>query len=65
MCKFCANAGGEQPIQRQQLLVQYKQQANPLYNAQLYPLHLWLAGYDKNEKYAAKIKPMETRIYRK
>ncbi len=30
LCKFYANAGGKQPIQRQQLLVRYKQQANPL-----------------------------------
>jgi hypothetical protein len=28
--KFYTNAGGRQPIQRQPLLVQYKQQANPL-----------------------------------
>jgi hypothetical protein len=30
LCKFYANAGGKRPIQRQPLLVQYKQQANPL-----------------------------------
>jgi hypothetical protein len=30
LCKFYANAGGKQPIQRQLLLVQYKQLANPL-----------------------------------
>jgi hypothetical protein len=30
LCKFYANAGGKQPIQRQPLLEQYKQQANPL-----------------------------------
>jgi hypothetical protein len=29
LCKFYANAG-KRPIQRQSLLVQYKQQANPL-----------------------------------
>ena len=30
LCKFYANAGGKRPIQRQPLLLQYKQQANPL-----------------------------------
>jgi hypothetical protein len=30
LCKFYANVGGKQPMQRQLLLVQYKQQANPL-----------------------------------
>jgi hypothetical protein len=30
LCKFYANAEGKRPIQRQQLLVQYKHQANPL-----------------------------------
>jgi hypothetical protein len=30
LCKFYANVGGKQPIQRQLLLVQYKQQANPI-----------------------------------
>ncbi len=30
LCKFYANAGGTQPIQHQLLLVQNKQQANPL-----------------------------------
>jgi hypothetical protein len=30
LCKFYADAGGKQQIQRQLLLVQYKQQANPL-----------------------------------
>ncbi len=29
ICKFYANAGGKLQIQRQPLLVQYKQQANP------------------------------------
>jgi hypothetical protein len=29
LCKLYANAGGKQQIQRQLLLVQYKQQANP------------------------------------
>jgi hypothetical protein len=31
LCKFYANAGGKQPIQRKLLLVQYKQQANLLF----------------------------------
>jgi hypothetical protein len=31
LCEFCANAGGKkQPIERQLLVVQYKQQASPL-----------------------------------
>jgi hypothetical protein len=30
LCKFYAKAAGKRPIQRQQLLVQYKEQANPL-----------------------------------
>jgi hypothetical protein len=30
LCKFYGSAGGKRPIQRQLLLVQYKQQANPL-----------------------------------
>jgi hypothetical protein len=30
LCKLYANAGGKRQIQRQQRLVQYKQQANPL-----------------------------------
>jgi hypothetical protein len=30
LCKLFANAGGQRQIQRQLLLVQYKQQANPL-----------------------------------
>jgi hypothetical protein len=30
LCKFCANARGKRTIQRQPLLVQYKQQASPL-----------------------------------
>jgi hypothetical protein len=30
LCKFYANAGGKRTIQGQPLLVQYKQQANPL-----------------------------------
>jgi hypothetical protein len=30
LCKYYDNAGGKQPIQRQPLLLQQKQQANPL-----------------------------------
>jgi hypothetical protein len=30
LCKFYANEGGKQPLQRQILLVQYEQQANPI-----------------------------------
>jgi hypothetical protein len=36
LCKFYADAGGKQPIQRQPLLVQYKQQANPLLSMNRY-----------------------------
>jgi hypothetical protein len=36
LCKFYADAGGKQPIQRQPLLVQYKQQANPLLSMNSY-----------------------------
>ncbi len=31
LCKFYANAGGKRPIQRQPLLMQYKHQADLLY----------------------------------
>jgi hypothetical protein len=31
LCKFKANARGKRPIQRQPLFVQYKQQANQLF----------------------------------
>jgi hypothetical protein len=30
LCKFYANTAGKRPIHRQPLLMQYKQQANPL-----------------------------------
>jgi hypothetical protein len=36
LCKFCANAGGKQPIQRQPFLVQYKIHGNPLLSVNLY-----------------------------
>jgi hypothetical protein len=49
LCKFYVNAGGKQPIQRQLLLVQYKQQANPLL-----PIHnytsLVISRNDKNKQ---------------
>jgi hypothetical protein len=35
----CANAGGKRPKQRQPLLVQYKQQANPLLSINNYILY--------------------------
>jgi hypothetical protein len=48
LCKFYTNRGGKLPIhvQRQTLLVQYKQQANPLLSMHNYT-HLWLAGITK------------------
>jgi hypothetical protein len=46
LCKFYANTGGKQSIQRQLLLVQYKHQANPLLSMANYsPL-----GISKNDK---------------
>ncbi len=44
--KFYANSGGKQPIQRQPLLVHYKQQANPLLPTQNYT-SLVVTGNDK------------------
>jgi hypothetical protein len=65
--KFYANAGGKLPIQRQPLLVQYKQQrqANPLLSMHItVPIHhLRLVGITK--KAANIIKPTKTRICRK
>jgi hypothetical protein len=49
LCKFYANAGGKRPIQRQPLLVQYKQQANPLLSMNNYT-PLGLAGMTKNKQ---------------
>ncbi len=49
LCKFYANAGGTQPIQRQLLLVQYKQQANPLQSTQNYT-PLLISRNDKNKQ---------------
>ncbi len=49
LCKFYANAGGKQPIQRQLLLVQYKQQANPLLLTHNYT-PLVISRNDKNKQ---------------
>jgi hypothetical protein len=49
LCKFYSNAGGKQPIQRQLLLVQYKQQANPLFSMHNYA-PLVISGIDKKNK---------------
>ncbi len=51
LCKFYANAERKQPIQRQLLLVQYRQQANPLVSIHNYtPLVI-----SRNDKKAANI----------
>jgi hypothetical protein len=47
--KFYANAGGRQPIQCQPLLVQYKQQANPLLSMNNYT-PLVISWNDKNKQ---------------
>jgi hypothetical protein len=47
--KFYANAGGKQPIQRQLLLVQYRQQANPLLSMNNYT-PLVISGNDTNKQ---------------
>jgi hypothetical protein len=49
LCKFYAKAGGKQPIQRYLLLVQYKQQANPLLSMHNYT-PLVIRGNDKNKQ---------------
>jgi hypothetical protein len=49
LCKFFANVGEKRPIQRQPLLVQYKQQANPLLSTHNYT-PLVISGNDKFEK---------------
>jgi hypothetical protein len=56
LCKFYANAGGKQQIQRQLLLVQCKQQANPLLSMNNYT-PLVISMNEKN-------KPTQTSIYR-
>jgi hypothetical protein len=47
--KFYANTGGKRPIQRQPLLVQYKQQANPHLSLHNYT-PLVISGNDKNKQ---------------
>jgi hypothetical protein len=49
LCKFYANAGGKQPIQRHPLLVLYKQQANPLLSMTI-NTPLMISGSDKNKQ---------------
>jgi hypothetical protein len=49
LCKFYANAGGKQPIQRNLLLVQCKQQANPFLLAHNYT-PLVISRNDKNDQ---------------
>jgi hypothetical protein len=48
LCKFYANAGGKRPMQRQPLLVQYKQ-ANPLLSMNNFT-PLVISGNDKNKQ---------------
>jgi hypothetical protein len=62
LCKFFDNAGGKQQIQRQLLLVQYKQQANPLLSMNNYT-PLVVSRNDKNKQLAI-IKPKQTSINR-
>jgi len=49
LCKFYANTGGKQPIQRQLLLVQYKLQANPHLSVHNYT-PLMISRNDKNKQ---------------
>jgi hypothetical protein len=49
LCKFYANVGGKRPIQRQPLLMQYKQQANPLLSTHNYT-PLAISRNEKNEQ---------------
>jgi hypothetical protein len=49
LCKFYANAGGKRSIQRQPLLVQYQQQANPLLSMNNYT-PLVISWNDKNKQ---------------
>ena len=55
LCKFYANPGGKLPIQRQLLLVQYKQEANPLLLHNYTPL---VIGKNDKNKQLTIIKPM-------
>jgi hypothetical protein len=49
LCKFYANAGGKRPIQRQPLLLQHKQEVNPLLSMHNYT-PLVISGNDKNKQ---------------
>jgi hypothetical protein len=49
LCKFYANAGGKRQIQRKPLLMQYKQQANPLLSMHYYTPFV-ISGNDKNKQ---------------
>ncbi len=49
LCKFYANAGGKRPVQRQPLLVECKQQSNPLLSMNNYT-PLVIGGNDKNKQ---------------
>jgi hypothetical protein len=60
--KFYANAGVKQHIQRQLLLVQNKQQANPILSMNNYT-PLVICRNDKNKQLTI-IKPMQTGINR-
>jgi hypothetical protein len=48
LCKFYANGGGKQPIQRQILLVQYRKQPNPLLSFLSYLNFPEFSGAQKN-----------------
>jgi hypothetical protein len=62
LCKFYANAGGKQQIEHQLLLVQNKQQANPLLSMNKYT-PLVISRKDKNKQLTI-IKPTQTGINR-
>jgi hypothetical protein len=60
LCKFYANAGGQQQKQLQLLFVQYEQQANPLLLINKYT-PLVISRNDKNKQLTI-IKPTQTGI---
>jgi hypothetical protein len=60
LCKFYDNAGGKQPIQRQLLLVQNKQQANPLLSMHNYT-PLVISRNDKNKQLTSNVNSLEPR----
>jgi hypothetical protein len=60
LCKFYTNAGRKQQIERRLLLVQYKQQANPLLSMNTYTT-LVIRRKDKNKQLTI-IKPTQTSI---